>query len=108
MHNPRPRAEGGGRSLPARWVSAMARLAELGALSDHGVPSFDPADDEGRSLHILPEEVAGEFDEAAVDPRYPEWTAGNVGEAFPSPMTALGLELALDMMRATAPMVLDF
>ncbi|MEO7007166.1 MAG: hypothetical protein ABI065_09045, partial [Terrimesophilobacter sp.] len=51
------------------------------------------ANEDGRSIQVLPSEVHGEFDTAMADPDYPEWTCANLAEAFPGPMTPLSLEL---------------
>ncbi|MFE9322580.1 NAD-dependent epimerase/dehydratase family protein [Nocardia sp. NPDC052278] len=63
------------------------------------------ASDDGRSEHIIPRELAGEFDTVDSDPDFPEWTAANLSEAFPGPMTPLSLGVAHRVMFSSANMV---
>lgn len=61
-------------------------------------PDMSPAG--GRALRpIGPDELRGEFDDD-VDPAMSTFTATNVGEAFPGPMTPLSLQLGLLSLRA--------
>ncbi len=45
--------------------------------------------------------VVGEFD-TRIDPRFPIYTASNLSEAFPGPMTPLSLELTTHAMRGSS------
>lgn len=60
---------------------------------------------DGSSVEIMPAEYTGEFDNGTADPDYPEWTAANVSEAFPGPMTAFSLGLAIRIMASGQNMV---
>ncbi|WP_433598229.1 NAD-dependent epimerase/dehydratase family protein [Nocardia sp. CA-135953] len=68
------------------------------------LPARHAADD-GRSENIIGDNSGGEFDTATADPDYPEWTAANLSEAFPGPMTPLSLGIALRIMFSAANMV---
>lgn len=61
-------------------------------------PDMSSAGD--RELEAIgPAEYRGEFDDA-VDPKMSTFTATNVGEAFPGPMTPLSLQIGLLSLRA--------
>jgi len=62
-----------------------------------GRPLVDPA----------PEGLAGEFD-GLIDPAYPEFSAANLSEAFPGPMTALSLDISHDCLGSNAAGMVDF
>lgn len=49
---------------------------------------------DGRATRIVPPEYTGEFDSVTCDPDLPEWSAANLSEAFPGPMTPFSLGLA--------------
>lgn len=62
----------------------------------------DVAPADGTELvDAAPPGVGGEFD-TLLDPRFPIYTASNLSEAFPGPMTPLSLELTLHAMRASS------
>ncbi len=66
-----------------------------------GIPA-DIAPVDGTALVAAgPEGVGGEFD-TLIDPRFPIYTASNLSEAFPGPMTPLSLELTLESMRGSS------
>lgn len=79
----------GGRRFTAPWLVGY-----------HGTNRPVEPSPEGREP-AAPEGVAGEFD-TTIDPAYSIFTAGNIAEAFPGPMTALSLELGVDAMRVAA------
>lgn len=60
---------------------------------------------EGAAETIVPEEYTGEFDNVTGDPELPEWTAANLSEAFPGPMTPLSLGLAIRITFSAANLV---
>ena len=73
-------------------------------------PSYGPDApplDGGELVPAGPPEHAGEFD-SLIDPRFPEYTATNLSEAFPGPMTPLSLQVSADVMRASAEGVQRF
>jgi nucleoside-diphosphate-sugar epimerase/phosphohistidine swiveling domain-containing protein len=80
----------GSRRFPRRhrlvWADTDAR------------PDATPLD--GRPLvAAAPPGLAGELDDR-IDPRYPTFTATNLSEAFPGPMTPLSLTISVDALRA--------
>jgi nucleoside-diphosphate-sugar epimerase/phosphohistidine swiveling domain-containing protein len=60
---------------------------------------------DGSALPIVPAEYTGEFDSVTVDPKLPEWTAANLSEAFPGPMTPLSLGISMRIMFSAANLV---
>lgn len=56
------------------------------------LPPDMPAADGHELVHAGPADARGSLD-TLVDPRYPIYTAANLGEAFPGPMTPLSLDL---------------
>lgn len=82
-----------GRHAASHIVLGMKEIRrpfKLDRAYSHGVAQCD---DDGRSIAVISEEVAGELDTPRADPKYPEWTCANLSEAFPGPMTPLSLEL---------------
>lgn len=65
----------------------------------------DTSAEDGTAIQILPPEYTGEFDNATADPAIPEWTAANLSEAFPGPMTPFSIGLATRIMFSGANMV---
>lgn len=63
-------------------------------------PDYPPLDG-GPLVEAAPPGLAGEFD-SKIDPRFPEFFATNLSEAFPGPMTPLSLTVCLDAMRASS------
>ncbi len=69
-------------------------------------PAYPPLD--GGELWPAAEPgVAGEFD-TVIDPRFPEFFATNLSEAFPGPMTPLSLTASLEIMHASSDGMADF
>lgn len=100
------------------WSSAEAladarptldRMLQLGAATlrrPGRLPAADPdrpRDNRSTSgaalVHAAPEEARGSLD-TPIDPDYGTWTATNLSEAFPGPLTPLSLTLAIDTLRA--------
>jgi nucleoside-diphosphate-sugar epimerase/phosphohistidine swiveling domain-containing protein len=72
------------------------------------IPAVYPPDTaarDGTAEQIVPPEYTGEFDNATADPAIPEWTAANLSEAFPGPMTPFSIGLAIRTMYSGANMV---
>ncbi len=65
----------------------------------------DTSAGDGAAVQIVPPEYTGEFDNATADPAIPEWTAANLSEAFPGPMTPFSIGLAIRIMFSGANMV---
>lgn len=82
--------------LGMKEVRRPTRLARIG---DPGIVGCDPS---GASVEPIDPAVAGEFDTLQADPRYPSWTAANLAEAFPGPLTPLSLELARENLSTAA------
>ncbi len=86
-------------TVGARSVRKPIRLA---------VPAVLPRDTagaDGSAVRIVPEEYTGEFDSVTGDPALPEWSAANLSEAFPGPMTPFSLGLAQRIMFSGANML---
>ncbi|MCB0936628.1 MAG: NAD-dependent epimerase/dehydratase family protein [Mycobacterium sp.] len=72
------------------------------------IPVVHPPDtsaEDGTAVQVVPTEYTGEFDNATADPAIPEWTAANLSEAFPGPMTPFSIGLATRIMFSGANMV---
>lgn len=69
-------------------------------------PDYPPLDG-GPLVEAAPPDLAGELD-SKIDPRFPEFFATNLSEAFPGPMTPLSLTVCLDAMRASSDGMCDF
>ena len=72
------------------------------------IPDVHPRDTsgpDGQAAQIVPAEYTGEFDNGTADPDFPEWTAANLSEAFPGPMTPFSIGLAMRIMFSGANMV---
>ncbi len=63
--------------------------------------------DGGPLVPAAPPGLAGEFDDL-IDPRYPTYTATNLSEAFPGPMTPLSLTISIAALRAGTQPLIDF
>ncbi len=57
---------------------------------------------DGSAVQILPTEYTGEFDNVTGDPELSEWSAANLSEAFPGPMTPFSLGMANRIMFSAA------
>lgn len=72
------------------------------------VPAVFPRDTsgaDGRATRIVPPEYTGEFDSGTGDPALPEWSAANLSEAFPGPMSPFSLGLANRILFSGANML---
>ncbi len=86
-------------TIGARSVRKPMRLAG---------PTVFPRDTsgaDGSATRILPPEYTGEFDSVTGDPELPEWSAANLSEAFPGPMTPFSLGLANRILFSGANML---
>jgi nucleoside-diphosphate-sugar epimerase/phosphohistidine swiveling domain-containing protein len=61
--------------------------------------------DDGAAERIMPAQYTGEFDNVTGDPELPEWSAANLSEAFPGPMTPLSLGFALRILCSAGNLV---
>jgi nucleoside-diphosphate-sugar epimerase/phosphohistidine swiveling domain-containing protein len=80
------------------WTVGSRSVRKPIRLATPAVHPRDPRGPNGESVQIVPAEYTGEFDNVTGDPAYPEWSAANVSEAFPGPMTPLSLGLANRIM----------
>jgi nucleoside-diphosphate-sugar epimerase/phosphohistidine swiveling domain-containing protein len=69
-------------------------------------PAYAPLD-RAPLAAAAPPALAGEFD-SVIDPRYPDFFATNLSEAFPGPMTPLSLTVNLDAMHTSSDGMCDF
>lgn len=72
------------------------------------VPAVHPRDTsgpDGSATQIVPTDHTGEFDSITGDPALSEWSAANLSEAFPGPMTPFSLGLAQRIMFSGANML---
>ncbi|OBF73927.1 hypothetical protein A5750_13850 [Mycobacterium sp. 852002-51613_SCH5001154] len=86
------------RGLVGRQITAVGATGhgrQL-ALPVEVAPRPDPS---GEERSAAPEGVEGEFDDR-VDPRFPIFSAGNLGEALPGPLTPITLDVQLSGLRA--------
>ena len=60
---------------------------------------------DGAAEPIVPPEYTGEFDNVTCDPAVPEWSAANLSEAFPGPMTPFSLGISMRIMFSAANLV---
>ncbi len=74
---------------------------------DVHAPRARPPYEGGELADPAPPDQAGEFD-SLVDPRFPTYSATNISEAFPGPMTPLSLDVSLDAMLASSDGMVDF
>jgi nucleoside-diphosphate-sugar epimerase/phosphohistidine swiveling domain-containing protein len=81
----------GARRVDAPWRMTWAPTEVLADLP--------PADDAGL-VHPGPEDLRGELD-SRIDPRFPTYSASNLSEAFPGPMSPLSLDIALTAIRGS-------
>ena len=80
----------------------------------HRLPWADPNEfpdfsrlDGGALVPAAPPGLAGELDDL-IDPHYPTFTATNLSEAFPGPMTPLSLTISIAALRAGNQPLVDF
>jgi nucleoside-diphosphate-sugar epimerase/phosphohistidine swiveling domain-containing protein len=106
-----------GREALEDLARSLSRVVYLGkrhidlpwrlTYADTAVPhDLAPLDGEGL-VSAAPPGLAGELD-SHIDPRYPMYTATNLSEAFPGPMTPLSLTVSLDVMHASSDGMVDF
>lgn len=66
-----------------------------------------PRLDGGDLVPAAPEGIAGEFDDA-IHPDYDVFTATNLSEAFPGPLTPMSATVSIDALRAGQTYLVDF
>lgn len=87
------------------WTVGSRSIRKPIRLANPVVYPLDTSGPDGSAAQILPAEYTGEFDNGSADPAYPEWTAANLSEAFPGPMTPFSLGLATRIISSGQNMV---
>ena len=78
----------------SKWTVGTRSVRKPVRLAEPAVYPRDTSGSHGSAVRIVPPEYAGEFDNVTGDPALPEWSAANLSEAFPGPMTPFSLGLA--------------
>ncbi len=98
----------------ARSLSRIVFLGSKRVALRHKLPWADPNEfptperlDGGSLVGAASPSLAGELDDL-IDPRYPTYTATNLSEAFPGPMTPLSLTISIAALRAGNQPLVDF
>jgi nucleoside-diphosphate-sugar epimerase/phosphohistidine swiveling domain-containing protein len=87
------------------WTLGSKSIRKPRRLATPVVYPLETAAPDGSAAQILPAAYTGEFDNGTADPAYPEWTAANLSEAFPGPMTPFSLGLATRIISSGQNMV---
>jgi nucleoside-diphosphate-sugar epimerase/phosphohistidine swiveling domain-containing protein len=82
----------------SKWTVGTRSLRKPIRLAEPVVYPRDTCGPDGSAVRIVPPEYTGEFDNVTGDPALPEWSAANLSEAFPGPMTPFSLGLAARIM----------
>jgi nucleoside-diphosphate-sugar epimerase/phosphohistidine swiveling domain-containing protein len=82
----------------SKWTVGTRSVRKPIRLAEPVVHPRDPCGPDGSVVQIVPSEYTGEFDSVTGDPALPEWSAANLSEAFPGPMTPFSLGLATRIM----------
>jgi nucleoside-diphosphate-sugar epimerase/phosphohistidine swiveling domain-containing protein len=78
----------------SKWTVGTRSVRKPIRLAEPVVFPRDTSGADGGAVRIVPPEYTGEFDNVTGDPALPEWSAANLSEAFPGPMTPFSLGLA--------------
>ncbi|MGO9098463.1 MAG: NAD-dependent epimerase/dehydratase family protein [Mycobacterium sp.] len=78
----------------SKWTVGTRSVRKPIRLAEPVVYPRDTSGPDGSAVRIVPPEYTGEFDNITGDPALPEWSAANLSEAFPGPMTPFSLGLA--------------
>lgn len=76
------------------WTVGTRAVRKPTRLATPVVHPRDTSAADGSAVRIVPPDYTGEFDNVTGDPALPEWSAANLSEAFPGPMTPFSLGLA--------------
>lgn len=82
----------------SKWTVGTRLVRKPVRLAEPVVFPRDTSGPDGAAVRIVPPEYTGEFDNVTGDPALPEWSAANLSEAFPGPMTPFSLGLATRIM----------
>jgi nucleoside-diphosphate-sugar epimerase/phosphohistidine swiveling domain-containing protein len=86
----------------SKWTVGARSVRKPIRLAEPVVYPRDTSGPDGSGVQIVPPEYTGEFDNVTGDPALPEWSAANLSEAFPGPMTPFSLGLATRIMFSAA------
>ncbi len=86
----------------SKWTVGTRSIRKPTRLAEPAVYPRDTSGPDGSAVQIVPPEYTGEFDNGTGDPALPEWSAANLSEAFPGPMTPFSLGLATRIMFSAA------
>jgi nucleoside-diphosphate-sugar epimerase/phosphohistidine swiveling domain-containing protein len=86
----------------SKWTVGTRSVRKPSRLAEPVVFPRDTCAADGSAVRIVPPEYTGEFDNVTGDPALPEWSAANLSEAFPGPMTPFSLGLANRIMFSAA------
>ncbi len=78
----------------SKWTVGSRSIRKPVRLAEPAVFPRDTSGSDGSAVRIVPAEYTGEFDNVTGDAALPEWSAANLSEAFPGPMTPFSLGLA--------------
>lgn len=87
------------------WTVGSRSVRKPTRLASPAVHPRETSGPDGGITQIVPPEYTGEFDSGTGDPVLPEWSAANLSEAFPGPMTPFSLGLANRIMFSGANML---
>ncbi|MGV0643910.1 NAD-dependent epimerase/dehydratase family protein [Mycolicibacterium sp. XJ2546] len=87
------------------WTVGARSMRKPVRLAAPSVYPRDTSGPDGSAIQIVPPEYTGEFDSITGDPALPEWSAANLSEAFPGPMTPFSLGLANRILFSGANML---
>ncbi len=86
----------------SKWTVGTRSVRKPIRLAEPAVYPRETSGPDGSAVQIVPAEYTGEFDNVTGDPGLPEWSAANLSEAFPGPMTPFSLGLAQQIMFSAA------
>ena len=86
----------------SKWTVGTRSVRKPIRLAEPVIHPRDTTGPDGSAAQIVPPEYTGEFDNVTGDPALPEWSAANLSEAFPGPMTPFTLGLATRIMFSAA------
>ncbi|MGH3556152.1 MAG: PEP-utilizing enzyme [Mycobacterium sp.] len=87
------------------WTVGTRSVRKPIRLAEPVVYPRDTSGSDGSAVQIVPPEYTGEFDNVTADSAVPEWTAANLSEAFPGPLTPFSLGLAIRIVSSGQNMV---
>lgn len=87
------------------WTVGTRSVRKPNRLAVPAVHARHTSGADGSSTRIVPPDYTGEFDNVTGDPDLPEWSAANLSEAFPGPMTPFSLGLANRILFSGANML---